>query len=101
RSEDLVAGDGADGYEQTGIVEPWLLLAEHTDVVGGPGHPLVVAGALQRTAEAGLQGHAELRHAPVLEEEGETDLVARVARAVVAEQAHNGAAEGHRLVRAH
>jgi len=67
-------------------------------VVGGLRQPRVRAGPLERAPETRLQHVPERGFAPVLEQEREPDLVARVARTVVPEEEHDGAAERRGLV---
>src|SRR5437867_8790696 len=69
-------------------------------MVGGLRQACVRAGPLERASQTRLQDLPERGVPPVLEQEGEPDLVSRVARAVIPKDEHDGAAQLRRLPRA-
>ena len=69
-------------------------------MVGGLRQACVRAGPLERASQTRLQDLPERGFPPVLEQEGEPDLVSRVPRAVIPKDEHDGAAQLGRLPRA-
>ncbi len=95
----LFRGHASDGHRQPDIVEARLFLAKHTDMVGVLRRPLVNSRGGKRSINATFQFFAKFFDAPGFDEKGQTRFGAQLARAMVAENENDLAADRRRLRR--